>query len=88
MFRTKSELIAQTGCKSLHDFGLPKNSKTGFEPFLGQCAQCVFTMGACHILAAALYERLRKEGLKVSVFGVSKEMESPKHFVVGFQNGP
>ena len=89
MYRTKSELMAKTGCKSLHDFGLAKNSETGFEPFLGQCAQCVFTMGACHILAVALYERLRREGLAVlSVFRILNSQPEFKHYVVGFQNGP
>ena len=88
MCHTISDLKRE-GCKSLTALMRGnRHAQEGFEVFFAQTYECVFFMGACHVLAAAMYKLLRSEGLDVAVFKILDENQTTWHFVVGQENGP
>jgi hypothetical protein len=85
MYRKKSDLMDH--CLSFTALVKQDRAKA-LEVFFRQSDQCVFTMGACHVFAAALYNFLRESSLEVRVFKLCDEHSTPKHLVVGCRNGP
>ena len=80
MPRTKSDLKAR-GCKSITHLVEPE-SENGFDAFIDQQDECVFTMGACHVFAVALRNRLWAAEQIVALFPVLNE-NGTSHYVVG-----
>ena len=89
-FSTSREL-AESGCRSLKLVVATGGAFTAqVAEFLGQSDECVFRMGACHVMAATLFEELRARKLAVDVFRVAKGQDMvASHYVVGYSDrGP
>ena len=71
-------------CRSLDEIA-PAGSLSAEQllEFLSQPDDCIFTHGACHVLAAALYRELRTRGLPVGIYSVSEDNEAVTHLMVG-----
>ena len=50
--------------------------------FLNQSDECVFMTGACHVMAAALFEEFTRRGVRVSVIEMTLEGRF-QHYLVG-----
>ena len=88
MYFTLEELTAR-GCRSLKQLAPPgPDFKNHLAEFLRQCDQCVFTMGACHVMAATLWRELQARRYAADVFRVAKDQDAiATHYVVGRSRG-
>ncbi len=72
--------LLRRGCRNI--------TQAGPLPFLEQNPVCVFSLGGCHIFAAALHNRLIHQLPDLRVFHLYDADASLVHVVTGRQGGP
>jgi len=70
-------------CRSWHEIA-PQRQMNGaqLDEFLAQSDECIFTQGACHVMAAALYQEFKRKGASVHVYEALCG-GAFKHYLVG-----